>query len=376
MTAITLDQARVLGDAFVSVDIGGVLNQIRLKVGEAPQHIENQRLDQIRFDSWAAEAVKYVAAGAFTVRADGEQERADAISASNGKTFARDLDFTIQEVLREPTPTMSASSFPSKRIPAGAETYTHIRQVSTGNAVLWRDGMQIPTLDWNRDRETRPIGYMAVGVRTSMMGDLALSYAGLNDLAEKMKEVKPAFERLQHEVFWYGNEAHNLRGVVGYDDMMEMYPATPITSASTGAEILAALNQVCNSVKRKSKQVFSFNKLRAATYIVRTLRETYVDPTSGNTERLYDAFLKSRPEITEIIEDSALDDIGVGNAFQGFLLYRDDSQGIQRVDGLPFTAVPVQTNGLQTTYAFIQGVGGACMPYPGNMLLAYFEVDT
>lgn len=304
--------------------------------------------------------------------------RQDALGAGAGG-FPRDFEHIRQKIWEEKRQPLNAMRlFPIDReVPLGAKTHTARRAVGSGEAEVHRGGTDFPTVRTSYVEEQFGVVYVVTSVDVNYFEALSNDFAGRNQYQRDMRLGMRMVEERLNRIAWNGYEPGKVYGVLNYPHLAKMKIARAFTSASTGEQIVAALNDLVNESYIQSGGTFQGNRMGVSPRLHRFLHQTKYHASGGTDTTIAEFFLKGQDPSTGIRTiDVAQELAGVGpNSEDGILVYRDDAEATAHVVIQPPTPLPVfQSSPIDNKTVIFAATGGMVMGDVGHNILGYAEV--
>lgn len=346
-----------LGDNFP-----GVVEGIAARYGE---HLDSEGNDA--FDRYRQDALKVC-----QERVDSAQ-RTDAFGDASGWWQPRELEFQYQEVLEEKRPMLNGLRlFPvDGRVPVGARTHTVSRIYQEGDAVWFRNGVEVPLSQASKDQEQFPVRYVVAGYEVSDFDNLSAAYAGSSPTPFKQRAAIRAIEEKINRAIWYGDNAAGLKGVFDYPYLAVRVSALNYRTDSPD-DVLADMHAAKNWPVENSLEVFDptavVTSIRVRNVVMQRPRTTNSDMTIGQM------WLRDNGSIQTI--ETAQECMNQGPSGEdAMLFYRPDVESVAVVMPQGPTIMPEQRQGFMMRTYIWAAYGGTIMRDAGNNLLNYVDVS-
>lgn len=295
--------------------------------------------------------------------------RDDITDAGSGIWFQRQLEYIFPEVLRTMLPVLNAMRlFPlDTEVPAGALTFTH-RMVEPLGLAQWisNPADDLPFADVaavEKTFNTKPLG---LAYQYSIYDILAGQMAGTSLDVERGIATRRGIEEMQNRVFWNGDDAVGIFGVLTYPYVPRHIFANPIAAGTAADTIIAELNAFVNGIVSLSKETE-----RPTTLVLPTDEYSYIasTPRSATTDTtILNFFLANNPYIENVESAYELADAGP-NGEQLAIAYSPEKRIGKLVLPLPYTQLPAQERNLSFVVNAHSKVGGFCSMYPLAMAI-------
>jgi len=297
--------------------------------------------------------------------------RADNATVGTGLFTARELEHRYTQILEERLPPLSALRlFPSGDfgVPPGAKTHTKKRVSHSGQAKVYRAGMEVPTVDHAAEEESFPTAHYVIGGAWDLFDEQAAQFGGFPLRPAKIQAMRDALLRLMNSRTWYGEG--RFQGVLNYKWLRKQVIATPFNEASTTTAILRALNRFVAYPYHATKTVMRPNRLVVSPRVRQYLAETPMSVDNSST--ILELFLQRQPEIKVVDEALELQEpVGGPTGLDGMLAYRDDAGGIANVIVQAPTFLPEEQAGFGRRVFAYATHGGVTMDDAGANVLGY-----
>jgi hypothetical protein len=302
----------------------------------------------------------------------GQRSDSDILSSGTGYFFQRQLNHIYAETLQAdvaPPNFMKCFSIDTS-VPEGAKSYTQRLQEPVGEATIIANfANDLPRVNTTRKEETRGIKYIGDSYSYSVQDIMAARFAGEpldRDLGVAARE---AIERKHNLLCWFGDEEHDLWGVLRHPYIPQYNFTEPISDAASSADaIIDELNAMINGVNSLTEQNAQVDTLVLPpdeyAYIFSTPRSATTDTTIGEFLLMNNAFLKNGGSIKQAWELKA--ELNGGQA--RCLAYRNDPRNVKYVAPLVFRQLPVERRNLEFVINNIGQSGGFYTPKPLHMV--------
>ena len=352
-------------------------------IGHFHAMIDNQR-SKARHDSrlnvldpWT-QAVAARIDAAIAMLSPGDSRR-DAFTPQAGLYMARDLEYTYDEVLREPFPEPNALRLftTDGSVPVGAESHRVRRLYQEGEVGWYKDGSAVPRVDIAQREMTFPVKYAVTSFGYSifqrMNAEFARSQGNISfDMhGEKMRAARQMMAEFNNRALWFGAPQVGLFGVINYPWLPKKAIATAFNGDSDPRDILAELNRLANYPHEMSNSVFQPDRMAMSPALRNYLFETPWSPLDSTGKTIGKYFLENHPRISTIDEAWELAGVGPNNE-DGILVWKGDRLGITIVTpGGPFNALPPQEVKFDLEINCWSASGGVIMRDAGANVLGF-----
>jgi hypothetical protein len=305
--------------------------------------------------------------------ARGERSDADILSTGTGYFFQRQLNSIFAETLQAdvaPPNFMRLFSIDTS-VAEGAKSYTQRLQEPVGEAIIIANwGNDLPRVNTTRKEETRGIKYIGDSYSYSVQDIMAARFAGEpldRDLGVSARE---AIERKHNDLCWFGDDEHDLWGVLRHPYIPQYNFTEPISAAASSADaIIDEINSMINGVNTLTEQNAQVDTLVLPpdeySYIFSTPRSTTSDTTIGEYILMNNAYFRGgRGRIEQAWELQASLNGGQARC----LAYRNDPRNVKYVAPLAFRQLPVERRNLEFVINNIGQSGGFYTPKPLHMV--------
>lgn len=297
--------------------------------------------------------------------------RADAFGG-DGFHFARELEHVYGQVLEEKKPVLNAMAlFPMDRsVPVGARTHTVRRESIEGEAVIYKAGSgdDTPTVSVSRAEEEFPVRHIVTGFEINMFDEQSSQFANTGLFGRKLAATRKVIERKLNDLYWNGDAASGLRGILDYPWLAKMVSALTYDGSSTATQYLDDLSSAANFAAENSSDVFFPNVLATTSRIKNQLQK--MNMGNGTDSSVLEYFLKNQNYVTRVVVANELQGVGP-NGEDGLLFYRDDSDSVSNSLIVPYQAMPAERRGFSQRFIAWATTGGTIMRDVGNNLLLF-----
>ena len=301
--------------------------------------------------------------------------RADAIDASSGFHLARELEHIIGNVLEESLPDLNGidgSLFHNDMtIPVGATTYTQTRLGTAGEASFYRSGKNIPRVDVAKDEETFYIHPIATSFGWNLWEEAASNFANSGLIAAGTRTARRVVAELMDRATWYGAQDYKLYGILDYPWLPKFVAAVAFDGTAAADDVRAECMRLLNFPKLNSKNAA---RARRAVTSPRVREFLFTTPLGaafpGKTIGQF--IIENHATVNAIDEAWQLQGVGPGGT-DGFLVYGDPMESISIAMPQPFTALPVERQGVEALQIFTATFGGVKMDKVANNCLAWVD---
>ncbi len=300
-----------------------------------------------------------------------EPARADAVSSQGGYHTREQLTHVYAEVLRETVPENNAMRlFPIDRsVAPGAQFHKVSRIYSTGDAAVYRAGMDVPRVGVQQRTELFPVRHYVTSFATNFFERQAANFASTPLLTELLTACREVLADFINLMTWFGSEPDGIFGVLTYPWLPKMISGQTFDGTSPEDE-LAELNFIANFPFVQHRAVVTPNRIATSPRLRTHLAQTYI---AASDQTVLQRFLRNQPEITAIEIAHELQGAGPAGA-DAILVWRDGRRGIQNVIPQGFSVLPAQQQGFeQATYAYMSH-GGVILRDPFSAVLAFATV--
>jgi hypothetical protein len=343
----------------------------RLAVGDSrsPRQIQDWVIVQNAkvFDRWA-ESGRRVDSGFDT---DGKVERND--SATDGFHLARQLEYIHSQVMEAPRPAYDGLQlFPiSTEVPAGARSHTVRRVERTGDAAVYRAGMQIPVVGMSQVEEEFPVRHYVSSYTFDVFEQASSDYARSGIIRRKAATAADEITALMNRNTWHGDEANGLYGVLNYPWLAKRASVVDFTDAGNPDAMVKELHALANNPAEASKMIFAPDSLIVPPEVYHVISTKRLgEGVDGSSETVLSFFLKSSAYIKSVKASHELSFAGPGGT-HAILVYKNDPMSVQNMMVQGVTALPVQERGLESFVYMYASHGGVVMRDVGNCALMY-----
>ncbi len=303
------------------------------------------------------------------------RQRLDSMAPGQGFHMARQLEHIYDEVLREEFPPTNAMSMipVDGSVPVGARTHTVRRISQQGEAVVHRGNAPVPRVSVSQEEESFPVHHYTIGIGFDVFELAASDFANSRLRQELQDASQVVMQEFLNEKTWFGDEAHNIYGVLNYPwTPKRVLPLAATASADTDA-MLAQFNAAANFAHEESKTVYSPNALIVSPRLYRYMSTTRITGSVSDTTIL-EFFKKANPRIQTVEEAWEMQGRGPGGTDIMFFCRRD-RRSIANVIPQGFTMLPVQQNGFEFLIPCYMSHGGVVQRDVLNNLVCYIEVE-
>lgn len=304
--------------------------------------------------------------------ARGQYQDADILSTGTGYFFQRQLNFIYAETLQADVAPPNFMKFFAidTSIGEGAKSYTQRLQEPTGEAIIIANwGNDLPRVNTTRKEETRGIKYLGDAYSYSVQDIMAARFANEpldRDLGVSARE---AIERKHNLLCWFGDDEHDLWGVLRHPYIPQYNFTNPINDTSSPDDIIDEVNALINGVNTLTQQNAQVDTLLLPpdeySYLFSTPRSATSDTTIGDYILMNNAYFRGgRGRIDQAWELSAEQNDGQARC----LAYRNSPMNVKYVAPLMFRQLPVERRNLEFVINNLGQSGGFYSPKPLHMV--------
>jgi hypothetical protein len=312
-----------------------------------------------------------------TIAEHAKAMRLDSWSASMGNAQALDLTAISNEVLTQPLPELQAlANFytDSTLAPAGSAFYAMRRKFIAGKAEIHGGGSNVPMASSGETVSgQRPTRYLVAGASVSLFQRMTNGFSGRDTFRDAIDGANRAIAEKHDELTWSGSSTYDVWGVLNYPYSSVAVSATPISSASSSATIIAAVTAMAFYAKVNSKSVYVPDSCVMSEKLSYYLSSTYVSSDNASNVTLLELIKKACPHIKKWWTAWRLDEAGPSSS-HGMLFYRDGREGIRVVTPIETVMAPIQTVGFNDNVYLYKQIGGVFEPNAAHQLLVWFAM--
>lgn len=300
------------------------------------------------------------------------QIRSDAASPGLGYWQPNDLTVRAREVFAEPEPDMVMSYVPIQREgQVGMNDVELLREFYGGRAHVYQggNGATIPTASVARSPLRVPLICFMVKVQMDFLDRERERATGRDIFGAKLTAAKRALSQALNEAFLTGDAASGLPGMLANNPYIpQLKSSVGISSASTAAQIIAAVGSLIDNVRTDSRGAYRPDTCLMAGSIMDYMSRTLVDTGSGMSimDFLEKSYSREGRRVTFRAVD-ALNGRGVSGATEPIFVGRlADSAGASVKLELTMEPTPIASvsDGLVNEVYVAAVCGGAHPRYP------------
>ena len=334
-------------------------------------------MDQYRADANARRIARAIAKLDPKQRHDSYAQRTDS---DNGLYYSRELEHIYAEELKTPLPNLNALNiFPQDTSPkVGLETHKIRRVIHTGEAAVYRQGGNLPTVGIQREELSFGSEYYATSIPACYFDTLAANFANINEQVDKLFSARTAISELANMSTWGFRKDARTYGILNYPWLRKKVISTPFNSSSTPQAILKALRDFVNFSYQTSKGRYRPTNLVMSTRVYDYINETEV--SADNNATILERFLarnsyiqKVHPGVWELENDGSarFADI-VPAGMDPMFAWNNSREGVQNVVTQVFTTLPEVDDGpFEKLVPAYMAHGGIVMREMGHNILGY-----
>lgn len=306
-----------------------------------------------------------------------DARRDAAFDLGDGYHTARELEHVHARVLDEVFTIPSAMMlFPiDTSVPVGATSHTTKRVGKRGKATIYRRGQPVKLVSVNQKEYTYPIRHVVDGWGMDLFSMLSSRFAGSQVYAQGMRAAREVIVDTLNEIFWFGNEPSQLRGILDNPFLAKLTLATVFDRAysatANAAAMLAALNRAASYPHDKSRGIGRPDRMVVSPRLRSILFETLLPDTGKSVGK---AFLENHATIKSIDEAAELQEAGPGGA-DGIFVWRASTDAIGLVLPQSFTTIPAQKQGFEEIVYGYASTGGVVMHNAYHNALTWVQVN-
>lgn len=336
--------------------------------GMRPEHIRYfQRVQRQRMQQHAQLAAE-------------QGRRFDAQSFISGGVggFPRDFEFIRQKVWEEALQPLTALTLFAQdtSVPIGARAHTARRELGAGTAAIHRGGSEIPQATIGFVEKQFGVVYIVCAVGTNYFETLTTDFANIQAYEKKLKRARRLVEERMNDVFWFGDIASQVFGVVRYPSLPKKRLVLDYDGNTANfQQQIIQLQALGNEPGVISGTRFSPNRAATSPKWLNYLSIRKHEQSGGTDTTMLEYYLRTNIlGITTIDKAPELSGIGP-NGEEGFLYWRDDSDALQLVMIQPPTTLPIfQSGPLDQMTVVYAAIGGVVQGDVGNNVLGYADV--
>jgi len=300
-------------------------------------------------------------------------DAAPTFAAGSGYHFPRELEHSLNEVLREKYVPMNSFRLfgADTSTPVGAQSIQAGRLHEFGEAGFHRRGQPLSMVGNNRQEQIWPVRYAVAAFGYDLFQRLASDFAGSNMVSENMRTCREILARFINWTNWFGNDDVGMYGVLNYPYMPRFISAVAFNDNSSPIDILNALLDGASFAETNSQGTFKPTDCVMSPRIRKYVFNRDKNSVSASDKSIGQVFVERQEEINVVESAGELQGTGPGGT-DGILFYRNDRNGIERVQvGGVFNALPPQEVGMETVVPCWTGTGGIRQRDPGNNTLMW-----
>lgn len=290
---------------------------------------------------------------------------------SDGFWFVRELSHVLSRMWQEKYPAQSAWELfgRNEAVPMGAREFIARRTSARGEARIYRAGTNVPVVKVARSEMTFNIRTLVTSTSTDIFEQAAANFGNFDKAAQEMAAAKRILMERANEMFWRGDQNHQIYGMLNYPYVSEVHSATPFTSASSADDLLDALNQAADFPETQSNMVLRCDSVVMAPRIYNLLAQKQRSTASDTTVLEY--WLKTNAQgIKTVTKAHELQAAGPGGE-DGLFFYRGGPSGPLLTVPQPFAVLPAQQVGFQSVTLMYMTIGSVVMEEPGEQVVVW-----
>lgn len=312
----------------------------------------------------------------------GGVKKLDSVLTQPGQAlfFRRQLEYIVPEIYRKRLPVLNGMRLISvdTKIPDGAQNYTFRLYETSGVANFISDyAADANPVDVSGREQTfniRDIGdsysYSFREIAAAQMGNFPLD-------AEKGLAARRAIEELHNRICWYGDAQKGLHGIINYPYAPRSTFPVPISDASTGNQIVNAINNLVYGVIRRTngregsaKNLVLVLPIQEYTHVHSRRMDSGTDTTVAEFILRNNRSLAAIEMAHELANDDndPLNPLGATERYA--FVYDPDDRVVSYKMPTPFTQLPAEPKNFAMLINCHSSSGGICMKYPLATVLA------
>lgn len=297
--------------------------------------------------------------------------RNDAFNIASSTAMVRELEYKYQEVIREEYKDNTALNLFNldQSVPVGARYHTVKRLYQYGEAAWHRAGQQFPTVSFNLQEENFPVRYVVTSFETEFFTQQSMDYAGIAKAAEDARCARDVINEFLNKKYWEGDDNVQIWGILNYPYAFKKLFSVTFNDALSADDCLKALHNFVNVPAARTFGKKKPNTLAVTTEMyeyLATKKFTYTDRT------VLELFTAQNPTVKNVVVADELVGAGPGGVDCMFA-FKADRMGVSCVNPLPFTILPVQTNGLENRTICVASSGGVIERDAAANIIGYYE---
>lgn len=301
--------------------------------------------------------------------------RMDAANPSAGVFGARALEALLSRTTERKSPLSSERIFGTdSTIGAGAESYKAIRDYAFGQAGWYKGrGSDIPQVALSANETTAPIRTAVVSMSMTIQQLAAASFAGFDQQAREMNQMRRAIDELGNKVAWNGDTDVGLHGALNFPWTPKYVSTVSFSNANIVAnpdDIIAELNFIVQNAGNDSSGAFEVTDLAMPDQLYNKLASTRI---TGRDKSILTWFIENNGVINSLAnihKAGELKDAG-GAGIDCIYAFNKDPMSGRIIKPQGFTTLPPQVNGLSITIIGYARFGGFYAENAGDDLVAF-----
>ncbi len=290
---------------------------------------------------------------------------------NDGFWFIRELSHILTGLWTDKKPKNTALELfaPNEAVPAGAREFIARRISEQGEANVYRGGTNIPRVSLSRDEQTFPIRTLVTSTSHDLFEKMASDYAGFDTASQEMRAAKEILLKKANTIFWKGDLANGLYGMLNYPYIAEYYSDTPFAASSSADDMIAALNKAAEYAEVNSGMTLRSNAVVVAPRIYNALAAKPRGTTTDTT--VLNWWLANNSQDIKIMRKAPeLQAAGPGGE-DGLFFYKEGTDGPRITMPQPFAVLPMQQVGFQQTTVCYMRIGSVAMQEPGEQVVVW-----
>lgn len=290
---------------------------------------------------------------------------------NDGFWFIRELSHILTGLWTDKKPKNTALELfaPNEAVPAGAREFIARRISEQGEAQVYRGGTNIPRVSLSRDEQIFPIRTLVTSTSHDLFEKMASDFAGFDTASQEMRAAKEILLKKANTIFWKGDLANGLYGMLNYPYIAEYYSDTPFVASSSADDMIAALNQAAEYAEVNSGMTLRSDSLVVAPRIYNVLA---AKPRSTGTDTTVLSWWQNNNSqgIRNVRKAAELQAAGPGGE-DGLFFYKEGPDGPRITMPQPFAVLPMQQVGFQQTTVCYMRIGSVAMQEPGEQVVVW-----
>ncbi len=263
---------------------------------------------------------------------------------------------------------------PYSEVPIGATKYTVPYISYTGEAAIWRSGVNIPKVNVGAFEDEFGVAYLMTSWESSFPESLAAGFAqmqmglSVNTDANKAKGAVVALDQTANRLFWNGSPENQIYGVLNYPRLQRWSSAVAFDGTAAPTDVAYEITTGFHYAENNSRGAMASNRMACSPRVANYLMSTRLNTVTGQT---IGQFLE---ETLNVKIDKAQELAGIASGVDGILFWNDATENMAVTMIQAPTFLPPVLEGIRTVNYAYSIIGGNLQQIPGSNALMLVNV--